>query len=214
MTTRGGQFAIAHDRLVLVEGMDEVNLIERMLDTLGIKNVQIIEAGGVSRISERLKAVKVEVETKRIDLISLAVLRDADTSAPRAFQSVTGALRSSGFDIPSAHGAFSQGSPSVGVFILPDGEAEGSVEDLCWQAVQETPAGRCSQAYVECLQGLDTLTLSSPSKTLVHAYLAAQDDPSTRVGEGAQKGYWPLDDDAFARLKDFLTQLASIQVAT
>ena len=46
-------------------------------------------------------------------------------------------------------------------------------------------------------------------KTFAHAYLAATDDPVARVGEGALRGAWDFDSDAFADLSAFLRQLLS-----
>ena len=181
-----------------------------MLRSWDIDGVQVIEVGGKFKFKSALQTVMDDATSMRIDLSAIGVMRDADDHPERAFQSVTDALRSLDLPAPGSHGAFAQGSPSVGVFILPDGDSPGAVEDLCWQAVKDTPAGQCSTTYLECLEELGALTSKNTAKTLVHTYLAAQKDPSTSVGVGARKDYWPFDHTAFAPIGEFLRRLAAV----
>ena len=181
-----------------------------MLQSWNIDHVQIIGVGGKEKIRTNVEIVLADARAMGIELSSVGVLRDADAHPTRAYQSVTGALRSLNLPVPDSHGALTRGSPSVGVFILPDGNSPGAVEDLCWKAVEDTPTGKCSEFYVECLEGSRALASKNVAKTLVHAYLAAQVDPSARVGEGALKGYWPFDHAAFDPLKEFVRRLATI----
>ena len=181
-----------------------------MLRSWNFGQVQVIEVGGKDKIRTNLEVVMSEARTRRIELTAIGVLRDADAYPERALQSVTDALRSLELPTPTAHGTFVQGTPSVGVYILPDGTAAGAIEQLCWQAVEGTPAGRCSNVYLECLEESGALASKNTAKTLVHAYLAAQDDPSARVGEGALKGYWPFDHGVFDPLKEFVRRLVTI----
>ena len=148
--------------------------------------------------------------SKGLRLSAIGVVRDADDSPNNALKSITGALRSLSLPAPTSHGAFAQGPPLVGVFILPDGTSPGAVEDLCWKTVADTAAGKCSTVYLECLEESGALASKNPAKTLVHSYLAAQVDPSARVGEGALKGYWSFDHLVFNPLKDFVRRLAAI----
>ena len=98
----------------------------------------------------------------------------------------------------------------MGIFILPDGANPGAIEDLCWRSVEDTAAAQCCSNYLACLEVSNALLSPNVGKTLVHAYLASQEDPSARVGEGALQGRWPLDHPAFEPLKDFLHRLATI----
>ena len=210
MTPTNGGKTLWADRVLLVEGTDEANLIGAMLQSWNIGHVQIIEVGGKEKIRTNLEIVLADARAMGIELSSVGVLRDADAHATRAYQSVTDALRSLNLPVPNSHGAFTRGSPSVGVFILPDGNSPGAVEDLCWKAVEDTPAGKCSEFYLECLEESGALASKNVAKTLAHAYLAAQNDPSSRVGEGALKGYWPFDHPVFKPLREFVRQLATV----
>ena len=210
MTPTSAEKILKSDRVLLVEGTDEFNLIGAMLHSWNIDHVQVIGVGGKDRIKTNLEIVISDALAMGIELSAIGVLRDADAHPTRALQSVTDALRSLDLPTPDSHGDIMHGSPSVGVFILPDGTSPGAVEDLCWEAVQETSAGKCSTVYLECLEESGALASKNPAKTLVHSYLAAQEDPSSRVGEGALKGYWSFDHPAFDPLRDFVSRLAVI----
>ena len=201
---------IRSDRLLLVEGQDEVNLFDALLKhclgTEGRRDVQIIEAGGRHRFRHRIVAITTEVKS-RLPLRSLGAIRDADDNARGAFQSVSDALRHAGYEPPSAHGAVSDGDPPVGIFILPDGAGTGAVETLCRRSVAGGEASRCVEAFIDCLKEQRALRSRNEDKTFAHAYLAAGEDPVARVGEGARQGAWDFDSEAFAELSAFLRKL-------
>lgn len=210
MTPANGDHTLRSDRLLLVEGKDEVNLTAEMLRSWSIGGVQVIGVGGKDKFKSEIDALMSFARSKGLRLSAIGVVRDADDSPNNALKSITGALRSLSLPAPTSHGAFAQGPPLVGVFILPDGTSPGAVEDLCWKAVADTAAGKCSTVYLECLEESGALASKNPAKTLVHSYLAAQVDPSARVGEGALKGYWSFDHLVFNPLKDFVRRLAAI----
>ena len=209
MTSVGADQAVTSDRLLLVEGQDEKNLSAAMLAHWDIRGVQVVAVGGKDGFAPGLEALMLAAEAGGRPPFAIGVMRDADDSPDSALQSVTSALRVAGLATPDSHGAFAPGPPSVGVFILPDGESQGAIEDLCWASVEDTSAARCSADYLECLRGAAALRSKNAAKTLVHAYLAAQEEPYARAGEGALKGYWPFDHPAFAPLKEFARHVAS-----
>ena len=210
MTVSNGLKEIRSDRLLLVEGSDEDNIVAEMLGHSGVGGIQVIDVGGKYSFRSNLEVLLSEVRSQRLHLSAIGVLRDADDSAEGALRSVADALHSAGLPVPSSHGAFAQGRPSTGIFILPDGESPGSIESLCWASVEDTSAARCSKSYLHCLRESAALDSRNAAKTLIHAFLAAQREPYARAGEGALKGYWPFDHPAFAPLEEFVRRLAVI----
>lgn len=200
---------VTSDRLALVEGKDEVNLLKAMLSRWSIDALQVLDVGGIYSFKGGLEATLADARTSNVQLSAIGILRDADDDPALAFESISDTLYTLNLPVPQSPGSFVPGSPSVGVFILPNGASPGAIEELCWRSVSDTAAGRCSIKYVECLRTLDALMSPNEGKTLVHAYLAAQENPVVSVGVGAQKGYWPLDHSAFAEIKQFLENLAS-----
>ena len=177
------------DRLLLVEGKDEVNLLGKLIKHCLEDNepqVQVIEVGGKPKFKQNLAAIQLaQIGTP---LLSMGVIRDADDNAEGSFDSVCDSLRSAGYEPPAAHAKFSNATPAIGVFIVPDGSQSGAIETLCRRSVEGEDAAKCADEYMECLKTHDALQSKNADKTFTHAYLAAMRDPVARVGEGAQQG--------------------------
>lgn len=201
---------ILTDTLLLVEGRDEENLFRALIDRhLGADSgIQIIGAGGVDKFPVNLDAIRTAAQA-RPALRSIGVVRDADDDAGSAFRSVCDHLRNVGYEPPATHGEFSEATPSVGVFIVPDGSEPGAIETLCRLSVEGTDAARCVGEYIECLKKQDAMQSNNADKSFAHAYLAAMNDPVARVGEGARSGVWDFESPAFGALSRFLRDLAA-----
>ena len=207
----GPRLEILSDRLLLVEGKDEVNLFSALMikQRIGAEaGVQIIDAGGVDKFPRNLSAIHT-VAQARPPIRSIGVIRDADDDAAGAFGSVCTHLRNTGYAPPAAHGEFSGAVPSIGVFIVPDGAEPGAMETLCRRSVEGTDGAKCVDAYLECLERDGAMKSNHPDKSFAHAWLAAARNPVARVGEGALNGVWNFESLAFAPLSRFLRDLAS-----
>ena len=201
---------ITSDWLLLVEGKDEVSLFDELAKhcfSAG-PTVQVIDAGGIRRFPKRLGAIQTSGRA-RPSLRAIGVVRDADDDAAGAFRSVCDHVRNVGYEPPAAHGAFSDATPSIGVFIVPNGEEPGAIESLCRRSRKGDDVSRCVEEYIRCLAEHDAMRSTNVDKTFAHAYLAAMKDPVARVGEGARQGAWDFESPAFAELSDFLRELAS-----
>ena len=211
MTAGRNHIRVKCERLLLVEGKDEYNLFEALkTHCLGdsAANVQVVEAGGHTQFRERIRAILINVAQNRIMLRAMGVVRDADNDGAAAWNSVCGAVREAGLQAPDGHGDFSDGPPDVGVFIIPDAQAQGALETLCVRSLAETPAGDCVNRYLACLENRDALASTNRDKSFAHAWLASRPDPMARVGEGAQQGEWNFEHPAFAPLVQFVKRLA------
>lgn len=210
MASKKSKLRIESDSILLVEGQDEVNLLESLIrrclgDTAAI---QVIAAGGVSQFPGNLQAIEIAAQ-ERPSFRSLGVVRDADDNPAGAFQSVCHHLHSVGYQAPESHGRFSDALPAVGVFIVPDGSERGALETLCRRSVEDSISAGCVSQYLECLEEHHAMESRNPDKTFAHAYLAARHEPLARVGEGAKQGVWNFDSPAFRNLICFLRELSS-----
>ena len=200
---------IVADRLLLVEGRDEVNLFDALIrHRFGEERrseIQVVDAGGRDRFPGNLNAIA--LASRNVRVRAVGAVRDADDDAGGAFRSVCGHLSNAGYAPPTVHGGFSGATPAVGVFIVPDGDAPGAIETLCRRSREGDAASGCVEDYMSCLDGRGAMRSGNRDKTFAHAYLAATDDPVARVGEGALQGAWDFDSDAFADLSAFLREL-------
>ena len=195
--------------LLVVEGKEEGLFFEAFNRHLGLQKIQVLPIGGKERLSETLKAL-VNSPGFSGKVVSLGIIRDADTDPQAAFQSVCNALCAAGLPIPTRPllSTPSDERPKVGVMILPAENESGMLEDLCLRAVAETPAMRCVTRYFECLRQQGLAEPRNLSKAKTQVFLASRSEAGLRLGEAAQKGFWPWDAPAFDPLKSFLQQIA------
>ena len=209
-STNSKKLSINRDTVLLVEGKDEANLFGAMIHQGCIDgtDIQVISAGGKPKFPANIEAIA-NAAKSRPTLRAMGVVRDADNDANAAFQSVCHHLKRVGYKPPSCTEAFSDEEPRVGVFIVPGGGRTGAIEALCRQSVQSSEEAHCVTQYLSCLVKKDVLHSVNQDKSFTHAYLAAQEDPLARVGEGARKGYWNFRDHAFQDLIRFVRDLIS-----
>ena len=201
---------IRSDRLLLVEGRDEVNLFDALMKHCldAESKVQVIDAGGKDRFPRNLKALYTAAQA-RPSLRSIGVVRDADDDAAGAFRSVCDHIRNVGYEPPAVHGEFSDAAPSIGVFIVPNGVEPGAIETLCRRSKESDEVAKCVDEYLNCLDGNEAMQSTNEDKSFAHAYLAAMGDPVARVGEGAKQGVWDFESAAFGELTEFVRELAA-----
>lgn len=196
---------IVQSRWLIGEGVEEERFFQALLQHEGVENVQVENYGGKGNLPAYLAALTKRSGFEKIT--TLGITRDADEESADAFTSLGALARGRGWAAPDAPGQFSVGQPRVGIFILPNNTGAGMLEDLCWQAVADQSVTACVEQYFQCLTDR-ALALPTPlAKARTHVWLAAQSKPDMRLGEAAEKGYWPFDHPAFAALKAFLHQL-------
>lgn len=93
--------------------------------------------------------------------------------------------------------------------ILPKPNAHGMMEDLCLESVSQDPAMLCVDGYFECLHKHGIPSSANISKARVHTFLASRQEAGLRLGEAAQKGYWPWNNEAFEQVKEFLIKISA-----
>jgi len=203
-------------KLLIVEGEDERLLFSALLKHLALEDVQVLGVGGKSMIKRTVAALVLDPNFSSVK--ALAVVRDADfaegagqannAAAPVAFRSVCDVLAANRLAVPPKHGVFAPGPPRTAVFILPDGESDGMLEDLCLTAFTSDPAHPCMDRYFTCLTAAGIAHASNRiAKARMHALLASRREPEPRLGMAAQKGHLDFSAPAFGPLVNLLRAL-------
>ena len=196
---------LAEAKHLLVEGRDEELFFDAFIRHLGVGGVQVWNYAGKDNLGNRLGVL---VDTEGFDrIVSIGIVRDADTSAASAFQSVQGSLRNAGLSVPNEMLVASEGTPKIAVFVMPDNSAEGALEDLCLATLEGDPAMPCVADFLQCVNGVVETPPQNVAKARMHAFLASREDSELRLGEAAQRGYLPWGNAAFDPLTEFLTNL-------
>ena len=211
--------AITCPYLLVVEGKDEENFFKALLRKIDVDDFQVLPIGGKTRFHDRLKALRDTSKFQECEILSVGIVRDSDGDKQAAFDSVCSALAIAGLPVPSRPmvRVRTNHQPDVSVMIMPPEEAESGqmLEDLCLAAMVDDPgtssAMHCVDDYFKCLgeQADISHKINALPKARIHAFLASRPDPELRLGEAAQRGYFPLDNPVFDCVKAFLTQLAS-----
>ncbi|RMD58732.1 hypothetical protein D6833_12510, partial [Candidatus Parcubacteria bacterium] len=175
---------------------------------LRLQGIQIMPIVGKEQLRPNLNALVLSPGFSQIT--SLSIVRDANANPVAAFQSVRDALRAANLPAPDHPLKIVGGKPRVAVLILPGENSPGMLEDLCLKAVAEDPAMFCVEQYFKCLEQKRLSLPDNMSKAKVQVFLASRPRADLRLGEAAEKGYWPWDHDAFQMVKDFINMLVNV----
>lgn len=200
---------ISKSKLLLVEGEDEKRFFGALITRLGLQGrIQIIPYEGKTNLNPFLKALANMPGFNKV--ISIGVERDSDDDPKATFRSVCDALNHAKLPVPKYPMTFVNNNPRTGVIILPDEKEDGALETVCLKSVEDDAAMPCVSKYFECLNNGNVhlpRNKREVAKAKVQVFLASRPKPGKRLGEAAEAGYWPWDDDAFAKVKSFLSGL-------
>lgn len=190
---------------LLVEGNDQRNFFEALVDHLPVTNIQIQNFGGVNELGGFLRALVNAPDFSTVK--NLGIVRDAETSSEAAFQSVQSALDKAALPVPSIPLELTEPSPAVAVLILPGEHRMGMLETLLCESFSETSVSRCIDDFFKCVESLPDMTITIPDKARAHAYLTTKPKPHLSVGVAAKNDYWNLDHAAFNTVRNFLQNM-------
>ena len=201
-------FNIERPKQVIVEGVDDVRVIEALCNHLRIGDVQFVPCGGYDSLRQFLRTFSVDPDFRQVR--SLAVVVDADENPPGRRQGVADALASAGLPRPDQPlESVSESELTVAYLVVPHDPPGTMMEDVCLNSVSDDPAMGCVDQYLECVSRADTPGPRQVwmSKARAHAFLASRDRPDLRLGEAAERGIWRFESEAFRPLINLLRML-------
>ena len=191
---------------LLVEGNDQRNFFEAMVEHMALSDVQVRNFGGVDELSGYL--VGLVTGSNFLSIVRhIGIVRDAETSAASAFRSVQSSLRNAGLPVPAEPALVTGGEPSVSVLVLPDGADSGMLETLLCMTFAGTAVDRCIDGLFECANAAGLDASKRPEKARCRVWLAMKPEPHLSVGVAAKRGYWNLGDPALEGVRTFLMAL-------
>lgn len=201
---------IEQPNILVVEGKEDERFFRALVKHMGLQKIQIISSDGKTKMRGKLGAI---VKTSGFNQVtSLGVVRDADSNPDAAFQSIRDALQAAGLPAPDRPLKAVGEKPRVAVLILPGEDLPGTLEDLCLKAVAQDPAISCVRQYFECLRRNKLPLPNNMSKAKIQAFLASRHKAGLRLGEAAEAGYWPWDNEVFQRVKNFVNLIFEVRL--
>ena len=196
---------------LLVEGINPKRVFCVFCESWGISDIEIHDFGSNENLRAYLETFARTDGFRKVRI--LGIVRDAETSANSALESVQNTIRSVGLTYPSLRRDSTPGNPFVSVFVLPNGVDQGNLESLLWRSIEDTSEARCADEFLGCLD-LGDIRVTRRDKARIQAYLASKPKPHGSVGVAAERGNWDAEHDAFAEIRRFLTDLQGVPSAS
>jgi hypothetical protein len=190
-----------------------------------VQMVAIQTAGGITKLPGLLKDDLELLGTTKPDAIGIIIDADAGTAAD-AYTALIAALGQTGLQFAAKAGEVTNGPPRVGVFVLPDNNRNGTLEDTMLECAStaypqllplaDTVATSVRQsldanaAWLPSPEGDDFNKPAGMNKTRV-SVLGAVMKPTYAIGNSYRQQYWitteTLKQPLLGQLSAFLTAL-------
>lgn len=166
------------NRVLLVEGRDDEEIVRRLRDRhQQVPAFSILDKRGYPSLRDSIVP-----EIQAPGRHAVGILVDANDDLSARWQSVADRLREGGHLAPSSPdgaGTIIDGRPRIGIWLMPDNEVGGEVEEFVARMIPDADSvWPLSQRYV---QGICTEHRKFKEKKIrraqVHAWLATRKDP-------------------------------------
>ena len=161
-----------------MEGPSDSHVVKRLCERhQPISEFEIEAKGGISPLINSISA-----EVKAPGRVALGIMVDADNNPGSRWSSITNQLRSAGINTPaniSQGGTVIAGSPKVGIWLMPDNQSPGELEDFVASLVPGgDPVWPLAAKYINGIPSADRkFKLNKTSRATLAAWLAARKDP-------------------------------------
>ena len=145
--------------LLIVEGTDDERFLDWLLQGAGLTDFEVQPVDGVDNCRNAITALLLRAAAIEQTKAAVAVV-DADDHPDRRRASYSECLR-----------RYAKGLRH-GVYLFPDDEQRGTLEDLCFRATTDQVRRQCAAGLIECLETAGYRE-ANPSKTQVQAYIAS-----------------------------------------
>lgn len=168
-------------RMLLVEGNDDLHVVKHIRIRASIPNFRIVQKEGKDALLE-----SIPYEATMEERVVLGIMLDANGNPAGRRQAVADRLGKAGVELPSfpqPEGVVidsdpSTGLPRVGVWMMPDNQSPGELEDfLAAMIPADDPVWPLAQEYIDGIPPEHRKFKDKHLQAQVHAWLAAQEEP-------------------------------------
>ena len=198
-------------RLLLVEGPSDKQVVrglrKRFRGKHSIPEFEIKEARSVDSL---LSVIEAEIDVP--GRMALGVLVDANDAVAERWNAVTERIRRARPDMrlgnPVTDGTIIRGSPDVGIWLWPDNESQGELEDFVGRMIPTNdPVWSLSRQYIGGIpKEYRKFTAKKTMRAKVYAWLATRETPGF-MGSAVGEGDLEVDGPLVTRFVDWLRNL-------
>ncbi len=203
-------------RILIVEGRDDEMLIGNLLQHYSIKGVNIkrLDGGDKKKIGQQIDVILKASKTSGVT--ALGIILDADADVLARWQSLVAILTGKGYlslpATPDPKGFVTAvtahpDNPRLGIWLMPDNQTSGILEDFAAQLVQD---GDALWAYAtDTLAALPEQRFAAKdrSKAHIHTWLAWQDEPGKPLGQALLVTYLKAEQPTAVPFIDWIKRL-------
>ncbi len=203
---------ITEPNILLVEGADAYWFCTWACQAFRLTSFQIIDFGGVTQLRKQLELLKLSTGFEQ-NAKTIIVVRDAETCARDAVESVRSALEQQGFVAPDKPFEVAVGEYNTALVLFPGFDESGklipngTLEDLCLTTIRDHTALECVDSFLLCCEEIGS-DMRYRHKMRLYAYLTAHHNyVGMKIGEAARANAWDWDHPRMKPLKSLLTGL-------
>ena len=199
-----------HTQKLLVEGNDDQHIIWALCEMFTIPEVfDVIDCGGIDNLHK-----SISLRFKQTGVKTVGIVIDADVDLKSRWLCVKNLLLDQGFnmpeDLPSDGLVSLNGNIKVGVWIMPQNDTNGMLEDFVSFLIPENdellPIVDATLNEIESRK-LNKYSLIHKSKARINSWLSWQEDPGTPMGLSITKRYLTTDNETCRLFVDWLQRL-------
>ena len=195
------------DCVLLVEGPDDKHVV-RHLSNLheGMPQFCILQKEGIENLLDFMGLEILEPGRKAV-----GILVDANDDLNARWSAVAGRLREEKIEVsarPKAGGTIQEGSPRIGIWLMPDNTSSGELEDFVSEMIPaDDPVWPLAQDYIDGIPREDRkFTEKKIQRAKLHAWLSTREDPRP-MGVAIRTGDLRVDGKLSTTFADWLRKL-------
>lgn len=183
------KFKDSGPKVVLTEGKNDCHVILALCLAHNVpKSFGFYDCGSDDLVLKRLSALLALTGSEKLQTI--CVVLDADNPNLGAkWDSIKDRLAKEGYSVPerpNSDGTFldADDKPKIGVWLMPDNNIDGMLEDFCHQLAGEDAIGFAKSCVKTAKEKSFTSFIDNhESKAIIHTYLAWQNEPGMPLGQ-------------------------------
>lgn len=165
-------------KLLLVEGRDDNQVVRRLCEAAGVsQDFHIEQKDGIDKL---LRSIRAHLQEPGLRVLGIVV--DANSDPGGRWKGLRDRISHVGVDVPprpDLGGTVIDGEIRVGVWLMPDNQAPGELEDFVRRMIRDDdPIWPRAESYIDDIPAGDRrFAPTKLTKAKVHAWLAAQERP-------------------------------------
>ncbi len=173
--------------VLLTEGTNDCHVIAALCNSHNIQEGRFgfYACGSDDKVLKKVNALLAAYSPKK----AIGIVLDADVDLSGRWKSIQAKLSNYGYDFtdtPEHEGSIltSEDMPTLGIWIMPNNQDVGMLEDFCATLIDPEHLNIAQQA-VENIKNMDVSSFKPVHRTKadIHTYLAWQDEPGKPIGQ-------------------------------